>query len=278
MTKQYDNLSHAIDQLNAGQKADPCDAETAELLAVAKMLRQAELPVALPDSVLAPAQEKAAAGLAAGHSRHRKTWLYSGALSAAAALLFFFGLHGFSPEVMLAPVAPTTTNSPSVPDEATIVTQAQAVTPTAPPIPANTASAEPPTPTPSKPAATPSASAMSSASPRIANTAPALVALHLPGRTPDSSVVDSSTGALRQVYESGTPTEIVITQRIATSNDAVPPNIKSQKLTMREAVRAQPEAAPAINKVTVTIAGQEVTLEGRQSRQELLDLAKTLVP
>ena len=114
-----------------------------------------------------------------------------------------------------------------------------------------------------------------------ATTAPSpsgLVALHLPGRIPDSIVTDKAAGTIRQVYASDTPQEIVIVQRIKSSTSKASP-LQAKTVTMREADtnKSAPYAdVPTI--VTVTIQGQEVTLEGRQTRQELLDIAKTLVP
>ena len=71
--------------------------------------------------------------------------------------------------------------------------------------------------------------------------------------------------------------EIIITQRTIPKTDSSVAAQPRMNMT-RESGKNVPSAQDAINRVTVIISGQEVTLEGRKTRQELLDMAATLAP
>lgn len=101
------------------------------------------------------------------------------------------------------------------------------------------------------------------------------VALRLPGRTPDSVVNDSAAGVIRQSFDTGTPRELIITQRSsfqADSNKAP----QSEQAAPREVDNGKMDTVSPLNKVVVIINAQEVTLEGRQTIQQLTELARTL--
>ena len=112
---------------------------------------------------------------------------------------------------------------------------------------------------------------------KSAPTTPAsLPALQLAGRTPDSITKDVASGSVRQVFNAGTPQELVISQRklpTGQKNAAVHSEQAATRDTKNYSV-----GPPGPNKLTVTINRQEVTLEGRQSLEELAELAKTLKP
>ena len=244
-------------------------------------------------------------------------WVYSGLLGAAAALLVFFGLHG-TPEIqdiaqqtMPAAVpqanpsektAPTnTTSSSDAKSDAKSAApvapmekprsgplQAKPAAPNAPAAPpAATPSITPPAakppapvqPVPAEARAERAAPSLKSAIPPVAPqekaTADRLVPLKLPGRTPDTITQDSADN-IRQVFNTGTPQELVISQRklpTGQKNAAVHSEQAATRDTKNYSV-----GPPGPNKLTVTINGQEVTLEGRQSLEELAELAKTLKP
>lgn len=105
---------------------------------------------------------------------------------------------------------------------------------------------------------------------------PATVAFRLPGRTPDSVVSDSATGFIRQSFDTGTPRELILTQR---SNFRAESNKTPQsgQSILQEFDKGKSDIALPLNKVVVIVNAQEVTLEGRQSIKELTELAQTLI-
>ena len=118
-------------------------------------------------------------------------------------------------------------------------------------------------------------SAIPPAAPKEKATADSLVPLKLSGRSPDSITQDSA-DSIRQVFNTGTPQELVISQRklpTGQKNAAV----QSEQAATRD-TKNYSVGPPGPNKLTVTINGQEVTLEGRQSLEELAELAKKLSP
>ena len=308
MSNKTEELSAALDRLNSGQTSQSNDQEISELLEVAALLRNSDLPAKPPAHILSASVEQATSGLHAQTKRRRMPWVYSGLLGAAAALLVFFGLHG-TPEIqdiaqqtMPAAVpqanpsektAPTNTTSssdaksdaksaaPVAPMEKPRSGPLQAK-PAAPNAPAATPPAKPPAPVQPVPAearaerAAPSLkSAIPPAVPKEKATADRLVPLKLPGRTPDTITQDSADN-IRQVFNTGTPQELVISQRklpTGQKNAAVHSEQAATRDTKNYSV-----GPPGPNKLTVTINGQEVTLEGRQSLEELAELAKTLKP
>ena len=317
MSNKTEELSVALDRLNSGQTTQSNDQEISDLLEVAALLRNSDLPAKPPAHILSASVEQATAGLHAQTKRRRMPWVYSGLLGAAAALLVFFGLHG-TPEIqdiaqqtMPATVpqanpsekaAPTNTTSSSDAKADTIIAapvapmekprsgplQAKPAAPNAPAAPpAATPSitppaAKPPAPVQPVPAearaerAAPSLkSAIPPAVPKEKATADSLVPLKLPGRTPDSVTQDSA-DSIRQVFNAGTPQELIISQRklpAGQKNAAV----QSEQAATRD-TKSYSAGQVGPNKLTVAINGQEVTLEGRQSLEELAELAKTLKP
>ena len=317
MSNKTEELSAALYRLNSGQTSQSNDQEISDLLEVAALLRNSDLPAKPPAHILSASVEQATAGLHAQTKRRRMPWVYSGLLGAAAALLVFFGLHG-TPEIqdiaqqtMPAAVpqanpsektAPTnTTSSSDAKSDAKSAApvapmekprsgplQAKPAAPNAPAAPpAATPSITPPAakppapvqPVPAEARAERAAPSLKSAIPPVAPqekaTADRLVPLKLPGRTPDTITQDSADN-IRQVFNTGTPQELVISQRklpTGQKNAAVHSEQAATRDTKNYSV-----GPPGPNKLTVTINGQEVTLEGRQSLEELAELAKTLKP
>lgn len=317
MSNKTEELSAALDRLNSGQTTQSNDQEISELLEVAALLRNSDLPAKPPAHILSASVEQATAGLNAQPKRRRMPWIYSGLLGAAAALLVFFGLHG-TPEIqdiaqqtMPASVPQTNPSEKTAPANTTSSSDAKSdaksepsVAPTEKPLSgplqakpaAPNAPAAPPAATPSitPPAAKPPApvqpvpaearaeraapslkSAIPPVAPKEKATADSLVPLKLPGRSPDSITQDSA-GSIRQVFNAGTPQELIINQRklpTGQKNAAV----QSEQAATRD-TKNYSVGPPGPNKLTVAINGQEVTLEGRQSLEELAELAKTLKP
>ena len=317
MSNKTEELSVALDRLNSGQTTQSNDQEISDLLEVAALLRNSDLPAKPPAHILSASVEQATAGLHAQTKRRRMPWVYSGLLGAAAALLVFFGLHG-TPEIqdiaqqtMPATVpqanpsekaAPTNTTSSSDAKADTIIAapvapmekprsgplQAKPAAPNAPAAPpAATPSITPPAakppapvqPVPAEARAERAAPSLKSAIPPVAPqekaTADRLVPLKLPGRTPDTITQDSADN-IRQVFNTGTPQELIISQRklpAGQKNAAV----QSEQAATRD-TKSYSAGQVGPNKLTVAINGQEVTLEGRQSLEELAELAKTLKP
>ena len=317
MSNKTEELSVALDRLNSGQTTQSNDQEISDLLEVAALLRNSDLPAKPPAHILSASVEQATAGLHAQTKRRRMPWVYSGLLGAAAALLVFFGLHG-TPEIqdiaqqtMPASVPQTNPSEKTAPANTTSSSDAKSDAKSAAPVApmekprsgplqakpaAPNAPAAPPAATPSitPPAAKPPApvqpvpaearaeraapslkSAIPPVAPQEKATADRLVPLKLPGRTPDTITQDSADN-IRQVFNTGTPQELVISQRklpTGQKNAAVHSEQAATRDTKNYSV-----GPPGPNKLTVTINGQEVTLEGRQSLEELAELAKTLKP
>ena len=317
MSNKTEDLSAALDRLNSGQTSQSNDQEISELLEVAVLLRNSDLPAKPPAHILSASVEQATSGLHAQTKRRRMPWVYSGLLGAAAALLVFFGLHG-TPEIqdiaqqtMPAAVPQANPSEKTAPTNTTSSSDAKSDAKSAAPVApmekprsgplqakpaAPNAPAAPPAATPSitPPAAKPPApvqpvpaearaeraapsmkSAIPPAAPKEKATADSLVPLKLPGRSPDSITQDSA-DSIRQVFNTGTPQELVISQRklpTGQKNAAV----QSEQAATRD-TKNYSVGPPGPNKLTVTINGQEVTLEGRQSLEELAELAKKLSP
>ena len=317
MSNKTEDLSAALDRLNSGQTSQSNDQEISELLEVAVLLRNSDLPAKPPAHILSASVEQATSGLHAQTKRRRMPWVYSGLLGAAAALLVFFGLHG-TPEIqdiaqqtMPAAVPQANPSEKTAPTNTTSSSDAKSDAKSAAPVApmekprsgplqakpaAPNAPAAPPAATPSitPPAAKPPApvqpvpaearaeraapsmkSAIPPAAPKEKATADSLVPLKLSGRSPDSITQDSA-DSIRQVFNTGTPQELVISQRklpTGQKNAAVHSEQAATRDTKNYSV-----GPPGPNKLTVTINGQEVTLEGRQSLEELAELAKKLSP
>lgn len=317
MSNKTEDLSAALDRLNSGQTSQSNDQEISELLEVAVLLRNSDLPAKPPAHILSASVEQATSGLHAQTKRRRMPWVYSGLLGAAAALLVFFGLHG-TPEIqdiaqqtMPAAVPQANPSEKTAPTNTTSSSDAKSDAKSAAPVApmekprsgplqakpaAPNAPAAPPAATPSitPPAAKPPApvqpvpaearaeraapsmkSAIPPAAPKEKATADSLVPLKLSGRSPDSITQDSA-DSIRQVFNTGTPQELVISQRklpTGQKNAAV----QSEQAATRD-TKNYSVGPPGPNKLTVTINGQEVTLEGRQSLEELAELAKKLSP
>jgi hypothetical protein len=296
MTDKLDLLNDSIDQLNAGHNPRVDDPETADLLEVATLLRESGLPVTPPDHVLTATRQAAADGLAASRLRRRMTWMYSGLAGAAAALLIFVGLHGFTPvqEVASTVALPSTplptpagksadAGSPSsLPASAAPQPKTTAI-PSQSPTPAESPASptQPPPATKSTPAAAPRQSVPASQA-RLYKAAPVssdrqvapsrITTLIWPGRVPDSVTSDPVTGVIRQVFAVGTTQEVVITQRKTPVDESAPAANSEQSAGGTKSAEKKAAVRPH-NKLVEFWNGQQITVEGPQP---LADLAAIL--
>ncbi len=321
MSNKTEELSAALDCLNSGQTIQSNDQEISELLEVAALLRNSDLPAKPPEHILSASVEQATAGLHAQTKRRRMPWVYSGLLGAAAALLVFFGLHG-TPEIqdiaqqtMPATVPQAKPSEKTAPANTTASSDAKSdaksaapVAPTekplsgplqAKPTAPNSPAATPAATTAAPPAATPAAklpapvqpvpaearaeraefslkSPIPPMAPQEKSTPDKLVPLKLAGQIPDSITQDAA-GNIRQVFNAGTPQELVISQRKLPTGQK---NAASQSdpATNKSIITSDSGGMTGLNKLIASINGQEVTLEGRQSLEELAELAKKLSP
>lgn len=177
MSKKYDELSAALDQLNIGELPQSTDEDLTELLEVAALLRKSDLPVRPPEHILsgiiarvAAAGEFAenaeplealdsASNLPVSKKHRRSAWIYSGVLGAAAALLVFVGIHGF-PEIQEVADQVSSTAVLTTKPESTPATSVDPITQPTPASPAamSSASTSPPL---AAPAATKTPAALS---------------------------------------------------------------------------------------------------------------------
>jgi hypothetical protein len=312
ITKEMEELSRLLDQMNSGQYPEGDDEETAGLLEVAGLLKKAGAPICPPQHVLDQTLEQVLAHLPSSRPNRFRTWMYSGALGTVASILLIISLNLIPAWPWRVPSAtPPTTSSElgnttqensgdkqplivSTPSEhrdqaytlskvAPTAGENAPVSKEAPPL--TTAIVSPPPPkeelTPSNsdrhalyaPTVSESKSVSKSLSPdepkRLSS---ALSTLSLPGQVPDSMIIDQESGTIRQVFHKGTPKEIIVTQLFFTKDIRT---TKSLTPTMTDMVQESPGA---VNTVKVFIFDQEVTIEGRQTKQDLLKLAESLTP
>jgi hypothetical protein len=299
MSSKIEELSEALDKINTGHNVQASDSEMAELLEVATLLKKSGLTVKPPDHIRTATVQRASEGLTAHRKSRLSAWMYSGILSAAAALLIFVGIHGFpslqemSPILTPAPQRETSSlpaaipadippSKPVAPMKEAKKSDTDSITAAAKsPPPATVESSAKPAPqqplsTPRQ--ASPAAPPLPRQTPEVSYKAKAalssVLVVRLPGRTPESVLTDSAAGTIRQVFDAGTPRELIITQRSNKSRMQTDSSAKS--VTLLEAGNEKSEARSSFNKVVIVINGQEVTLEGRQTIQELTELSKTL--
>lgn len=304
--KKHDDLeelSLLLDEINAGRKPECEDHELAELLAVAELIKNTSGPVCPPQHILDQTVNRALAGIEAGKPKPSRSWWFSGTLGTAAAVLLVIGLNmlpSWKERVPALPPPPIVSQQKDAPQAKVPTVERPAAPQPVPPATAPAANEQAPVseektnptvaqvpPTdPPKPQVPKEKSIIAAEMPRTNQSksayileaakppAPALAPLKLPGRTPDLVVTDRENGVLRQLFNKGTPQEIKITQRLQPADEG---NIQAKSQNPSVAKAADSDQEP-VNSVKVMIAGQEVTIEGRLSRQALLKLAESLTP
>jgi len=311
-----DELSRLLDELNAGGQSESTDKETADLLAVAALIKKTNLPPPAPPQHILDETVDLILNQVPANSRKRPiNWLYSGALGTAASILLVIGLNTmpwWPKEVPPTPIAEkvaedqTLSQNTIVPSQSPITTQhiRLAGIPSETNTNTNTNTSSSPSavqPDPSKsqsPAETRAASTpvlqnqpsevpaksiekqSSVPAPKVSVPAPNIIPFSLPGRVPDIVISDSKDGTLRQVYDKGTSQEIIITQ------STQPEQFKSSSFLRKSSAIAEERqeksavldaaASKPLNKVTMIINNEEVTVEGYLSAEELLKLGESL--
>jgi len=307
-TDEFEELSRLLDEMNIGNQPVCDDEEITQLLAVATLLKETGTPISPPQHILNQTVDRALAGMQSSQplNKNFRNWLFSGALGTAASVILVLGLSVFPlwqrqvPVPVLPPLIPTITSEqpyPSLPkptiEQAPVISEqvpfelSQTVdivpaTVAQPPISDLREPALPITPVPPielpKPQSTSKNPPLQaekrlrlddSKSAHIATNSflteyappsPTLVALSLPNKKPDLIIADKENGTLIQVYDKGTPQEIKITQR---PKGAVLPEKAEHK-------------SSRINQIEVILFDQEVTIEGQQSKQNLVKIADSL--
>lgn len=312
ITAEAEELSRLLDELNAGRQPGSNHQETTALLAVAALIK--ETGPYPPQHILDETVAQASAGLPVRKPKRFSAWLYSGALGTAAAVLLVISLNllpSGSPQAPAMPPSVTEPEATGVAPEAPQKQQAPFVARTpaseqpkvadsGQPKPPALAEQAPAGVTPGKTGTAPQNRAADQAQPPMlakraavnpdqapkAVEAPSSVkatdnpsvrsserrnatVFSLPGQNADTIVTDKDGGTVRQVFHSGTPQELIITQRAASAGSA-----RAKKAASAEDTPVK----SGVNKITATIHGQEVTVEGRQTSEELQEIAETLEP
>lgn len=307
---EQEALSLLLDEINAGRQPKCADPETAELLAVADLIKTAGIQVRPPQHILDQTVDQALSLIKADKRKSLRGWWYSGTLGTAVAVILvtLLNLLPSWPQVPFAPSPSSVSQQHKVlqPKPSTEQVPLSSHTTTDKPAkqPPNTApdtkrQLPPPKPNPAvtkQPPAKPSKPIVTEL-PIIAektsqlgqskaahsrlksylvpekSSLPVITPLTIPGRVPDLVLTDKKSGVLYQIYKKGTLQEIIITQRFCLkTTDTINDKLKSPE---RKSSVSDPDA---VNIVQMKIFGQEVTIKGRQSRQELLKLAKSLKP
>lgn len=281
--QQAEALSAAIDALNRGELPDRPAAGVAELVGIAKAVKDAGLPAdAPPQAVLDNIVRQASNTLVREKQKKRQPWRWAGAASAAAAVLVAAMLQFMppvTPERELAKAPPAPAAEQPQPPAAVPSPQVAALPPAiVEPSPAVTTS-----PGHADAAADSAAPAelVTLVEPESPVPAAADTMLALADLTADAVTIDAASKTIRQIYHQGTADEIIVTQAPKQQSMAAPPRPPQTK--MRTAALPPGESTyaaskpPDKNKVTVIVNDLEVTLEGAATEEELLSLAERLV-
>lgn len=104
---------------------------------------------------------------------------------------------------------------------------------------------------------------------------PQLTPLSLPGKQPDSVIIDKDSGAITQVYAKGTPDELILIQETMPDKPTTDGQAAATD-TPSAASKTKTAEQPELRQVSITLDGQKVTMKGRQSESELVKLAHSL--
>lgn len=282
--KKLAELSAAIDAVNRGERPDGSDKEIRELAEVAAVLKRTGPPPAIVNALA-----QTLSGELAAKQKRRRLWLTSGAAGTAAAAMLVVALNlnpsTPAPPPMVIPPAGSVviesipakppvdvakTETPSAPKE-------QPVKEEAPPVRDQVAATNGEKRTmlaKEEKAAQPAEAADEKAV--AAQKAPTVAFLAWPGRQPDTETTDKNGASVRQVYGSGGDGEVIITQRV-TSRVAMAPAGEARMSTLADSdASAGKKAGGKVNRVTATVKGYVVTVEGSQSEEELWKIAQSL--
>lgn len=271
---QREELSRCLDVLAGGGRVTSTDAAVREWVDTAAYVKAVFTPPDVPDTKALAAA--VAARLMARQRQRRRFWLFSGAAGTVAAVVAALALH-------LTTIAPggewAVQNAPAAPSAPANTTAESPTEPAAPPTtvkqdtasqPTHHVDAASPAPAASAPRALENVAEEDAAADRGAPAASpsaassrAIAFLSLPGRNADAVSVDRASGVIRQVYNLGAAGPVTITQR---------PHAAGPQVALRSFA-----AQEGLNRITVTVDGMDVTVEGRLPAAELQKIAAALV-
>lgn len=313
-TPEQETLSRFLDELNAGEAPTGDTDEANELLEVAALLRQADLPVAPPAHLVNATVEQVLAEQPQPHKKQR-TWLYSGLLGAAASVVLVIGLR-LTPVV--APPLPsdeTPAGITAIQNQPSTASAPAATTPsasepalsqaTAPPPPdakrargaepQQTAPTAPVQPAPSAPAAAKPADkpvpVRTADSPPAAASVPPLekrvLAENKSAVYPKLMQLEPAEPLVPLTWPGHTPATVSQDKASGQIKQVFYPNTKQELLLTQTPLKrdappssrqVKTDAATGRTSVTLVQNSQLVTLDGFRSEAELLALAATLLP
>lgn len=290
-----DQLSSLIDALNNKEQPESNDPELQELADLALLVKQAAGQTKpTPETVNCIAKQLKDESKV--KSKRRFSWLYSGAAGMAAAVLlvavtnFMPGAPGqteqqLNPQVQISEVLPQTDAKSGgfdaqqkISDKADILNIAAQVQP----IVSNpTAEVHPkvqPKPQAPKQTSAPTAQADVMAARATDGQTKQAGVLAIPGKNVKTRSVDSGTGAIKQIYAFDNNKEVTITQK-AKDSGAAKPDSQARIAVMKEAAEDKDTktAQDSSNRITTDKDKYEVTVEGELPKEELQEIADSLV-
>lgn len=305
-----DELSQMIDELNKGNKVDIDDSETSQLINVASMVKLAAGRPNSQQQALDFLAGQLGDGTNSKKHKHRMNWLYSGAVSAAAAVFLVVatnlmplnldnGTVIVSPEMNISQVMPLDEPLLNSEDPQERVDTKAIVPPTVRTekkdeiAPAANAESKKTANVPiEKPAPVTEVTQQREKTVPSADTAnksimvakvqneKQSVGLSLPGRNAAERTVDSALGVVKQTYSMDNR-EVVISHKTktktgdsASKSDSVRSAGTSDKNAAKDGVNI---AAIKANKITTAAKDHEVTVEGDLPNDELQKVAESLV-
>ena len=302
-----EELSKMIDELNKGKKLETIDSEASELMDVAAMVKMAAGQSNPPQQAIDFLAEHLTDRTNSNKRKRRVSWLYSGAASAAAAVLLVVATNLMPlnldkdkmvvpPEINISQVTPQA-EAPINP----AIQQGNVATKTAVPpavrtekktdaVPRSTAegkkvsdaaisySAPVKEEMPREKAMPPAEVNKSLKSAKIQEEKQAAI-LSIPGRNATSRTFDNTTGVVKQTYAMDNDKEVVIIQKSKNSKAIAAANsghsvTEADKNTGEGGVKLDRTKA---NKVTTAVNDYEVTVEGEFPNDELQEIADSLV-
>lgn len=267
---QAEALSTAIDALNQGQTPEPAgQAELAELIGLAKLVKAAAEPALPPAAVLEHIVEQSAVAINREKRKRRAAWGLLSLTGTAAAVVIAAWLHTVPPVL---PEQQSAALPPAATTPAPLTVPVPAALPPAPVVPPadenrQPAAAERQAPEPAGSQLPPAGLNL----PAAAGLPDRDSMLALPGSKADRVTVDAVSKTIRQIYRQGAPDEIIVTQAPSRAN-----LLRAVPREQMKLAAADKQTQAKRNTVTVVIDQLEVTLEGAASETELLQLAQSL--
>lgn len=303
-----EELSKMIDELNKGKKLETIDSEASELMDVAAMVKMAAGQSKPPQQALDFLADHLTDRTNSNKRKRRVSWLYSGAASAAAAVLLVVATNLMPlnldkdkvvvpPEINISQVTPQ--DKPPINhgiQQGNVDTKA-AVPPVVrtekktDAVPRSTSEGKkvsdsavaysaPVKEEMPREKALPSAEVVNKSlkSAKIQEEKQAAI-LSIPGRNATSRIFDNTTGVVKQTYAMDNDKEVVIIQKSKNSKATAATN---SKYSVTEADKNTGEggvklARTKANKVTTAVNDYEVTVEGEFPNDELQEIADSLV-